>query len=538
MKRLGLAVFLLLLLCSCQGNSTEKPSNPDDNPPVVTDDAVLKRLNEVADSLSISKEAEDDMVLPSNLEEEIAIRWSSSDEAVISNTGKVNRPEYDAQDITVVLTAELSLQNQTVKRQFSVLVKKQALTMASINRLDDYVYKIDESAASAYPYYKGYVYAGLIDKDGSLHTEFQENETTGQKINVALFGAKANDPEFDNTTAFQNAINACHAGDEVYVPEGKYYFSQATTTTPYYAHLLLKEGVNLRGSGRDKSILVSNYRDKEYVHKTYGKKTATLVLNSGSSTISDLGFSANTDDSCLPEDINNTGVNNPNGNQYAPAFGIVVYSTSTLTLVENVCIKNVYIEYFQYDGIRLFCTRNCKIKGCVITKATDIGGGGAGYGIELRGYGHEYFQMIGTKLDSCYNIVEDNTIIGPYIRHGIILSYLTHNNLFYNNTVLDSADDAFDVHGQDEFLNVFTKNYARGSRRGAGLGLGNTGSSHDESGYGNVAYENCFEECKYGITVTRGTQYTQLIQNTIIGCTQGIYINDALNTTTKDNEIK
>lgn len=531
MKKLLLVILVILTLCSCETSKTSYEDNQDDT------DMTLIKLNNAKDSLDILKEVDEDIYLPSSLDNGITIQWSSSNEAIISSTGVVNRPEYDSVDQSVILTATLSLNNQTVEASFPVLVKKQELTITNINRLDDYLYKIDEKSASKYPYYKGYVYAGLINKDGSIHNEFHENATTGHQINVLLFGAKANDPNYDNTLAFQNAINSCKSGDEVYVPQGKYYFLTPVVTTPYYAHLILKEGVNIRGAGDDKSILVSNYQNKEYIDQKYGKKTATLVVNNSNSTISDLGFSANTDDNCLPQDINNTSVNNPNGNQYAPAFAIVVYSTSTLSLVENVSIKNVYIEYFQYDGIRLFCTTNCRIKNCVITKATDIGGGGAGYGIEIRGYGHEYFNMIDTKLDSCFNIIEDNTIIGPYIRHGIILSYLTHNNVFYNNTVLDSADDSFDVHGQDEFLNVFSKNYARGSRRGAGIGLGNTGSSHDESGYGNVVYKNIFEECKYGITVTRGTQYTQLLINKIEDCTQGIYLNDALNTTIKDNEI-
>lgn len=518
MKKIGILLLVLPILFSCQ--SKEKLQE--------------LWLQEAYDALSIPQSVDDDIVLPQEVEHEIKILWKSSKEEVLSSLGKVNRKETDE---VVSLLAIFSLEQFHLEKNFEVIVKGKEVPQ-SINYTKEYRFKMTEESAKAFPYYKGYLYPGLRDKDGQEHKEFKENKTIGKRIDVRLFGAKAEDASFDNTQAFQNAINAAESFDEVFVPKGKYYFKTATITSPYYAHLQLKSHVNFRGEGREESVLVSDFQNGEYADKTYGKKTATLVCgNMKNSTISHLGFTANTDDSCLPKDINDTKSNNPEGNQYAPAFGIVGYNTSTQSLTENIWIHNVYIEYFQYDGIRLYCTKNCKVSNAVITKATDIGGGGAGYGIEIRGYGHEYFQYIDTKLDSCYNIVEQVEVLGPYIRHGIILSYMTHNNLFYKNRVLDSADDAFDIHGQDEFLNVFSENYAEGSRRGAGIGLGNTGSTHDESGYGNIVYANHFVNCKYGVTVTRGTSYTQIIKNKIENCNSTIYINGAPYTTQKNNII-
>lgn len=519
MKKIVLLLLILPMLFSCNRKEEENKSI----------------LQEFLETLTLPQFIEQDIDLPREGKDGIRIEWSSSNEEVISSLGKVMRKQNDE---IVILIATISLEEQTLEKRFEVTVLGKPVPQ-SINYTEDYRFKMEEASAQKYPYYKGYLYPGLRNKDGSEHLEFQENETKGRRINVKLFGAKENDAAFDNTMAFQNAIASAEFGDEIFVPKGKYYFKTAVVTSPYYAHLQLKSGVNLRGEGKELSILISDFQNGEYKNKTYGKKTATLVCgNIQASTISDLGFSAHTDDTCLPKDYNDTKSNNPEGNQYAPAFGIVVYNNSSQGLTEHIWIHDVYIEYFQYDGIRLYCTRNCKISKSTITKATDIGGGGAGYGIEIRGYGHEYFQYIDTRLDSCYNIVEDVEVIGPYIRHGIILSYMTHNNLFYNNKVYDSADDAFDVHGQDEFLNVFSNNYAKGSRRGAGLGLGNTGSTHDESGYGNILYANHFEECKYGVTVARGTKYTQIIKNRIAGCSNSIMINDGPNTTVKDNLIK
>lgn len=527
MKKLVFLVLLIPLLFAC-GTVEDNPT-----PSPIQENTILEK---VYNSLILPEEVIEDISLPTK-KEEVSIEWSSNKEEVLSSSGKVNRGEAD---IIVILTAKLSLNDEIKEKKFHILIKavEAPKEILNINFTSNYDFKMDEVAAKEYPYYKGYLYPGLLNKDGSEHTDFKENETTGKRLNVRLFGAKPNDEKFDNTKAFENAIAAAEYGDEVFVPKGKYYFSSAVVTTPYYAHIRLKEGVNFTGEGKEESILVSNFQNQEYVHSTYGKKTATLVCgNISNSTISKMGFTANTDDSCLPEDYSNTTVNNPKGNAFAPAFGIVVYNISLLTLAQNIYIHDVYIEYFQYDGIRLYCTRDCKISDSVITKTTDIGGGGAGYGIEMRGFGHEYFSYIDSNLDSCYNIITGVKVIGPYMRHGIILSYLTHNNLFYNNEITDTADDAYDVHGQDEFLNMFVKNYGSGSRRGAGLGLGNTGSSHDESGYGNVLYENTFIGCKYGVTVARGTQYTQLIKNVIGSCQEGIVINNGPNTYQENNEI-
>lgn len=520
MKKLVFLLYLLPLLFACAKN-TDEPSS-----------AVLEAAY---NELELPLEVEEDIILPLSINQ-VQIKWKSDKEMVLSNTGAVQRGLVDE---TVILTATLSLDEEIRIKDFHIVVLAYPKEAEDINHTIKYHYMMDQEIAAVYPYYKGFLYPGLLNKDGSEHRDFKENETIGKRINVRLFGAKPDDATFDNTTAFQNAIASAQAGDEVYVPKGKYYFSSATITQPYYAHIKLKEGVNLIGDGKEDSILVSNFQNKEYVHPTYGKKTATLVCgNMSDSTISKLGFSAHTDDRCLPADMNNTKANNPEGNQYAPAFGIVAYNNSIATTTKNIYIHDVYIEYFQYDGIRLYCTKDCKISDSVITKSTDIGGGGAGYGIEIRGYGHEYYKYIDTNLDSCYNIITGVKVVGPYIRHGIILSYLTHNNLFYQNEVTDSADDAFDVHGQDEFLNIFVQNYGKGSRLGAGLGLGNTGSTHDESGYGNVLYENTFVECRYGITIARGTAYTQVIRNRIENCQYGIYINNGPNTYQEKNIVK
>ena len=513
----------------------------DEIPTPTEEKTTAEKLQEACDELSIDLIIEGNITLPTNGKHDSSISWTSNNENVISTNGNVNVPYYNEKDVDVDLVATITISSSSIEKTFSVIVKKQEATIETVNYTPGYSFKMNEEDASVFPYYKGHLYAGLINKDGTPRLNFNEERGVKTRINVVkMFGAKANDPNFDNTQAFNNASNACGPTGEVYVPEGKYYFSTNAITGPFYAHVVLRNGASMVGDGPDKSILVSNYKNGEYVHSSYGKKTTTLYLeNSSNSTVSNLGFSANTDDTCLPKDPTNTTANNPTGNAKAPAFAIMVYTTSILEITENVLIEDVYIEYFQYDGIRLYCTRDCKINRAYITKSTDVGGGGAGYGIEIRGEGHEAFNRIDSKLDSCYNIVTNCKIVGPYIRHGIIFSYLSHNNLIAFNEVSETADDAFDVHGQDEFLNLFTQNYAYRSRRG-GFGFGNSGASamHDESGYGNVCYKNVIENCYDGISVILGTKYTQLIDNIIIGTSRyPINISNGPNTKNENNTI-
>ena len=172
--------------------------------------------------------------------------------------------------------------------------------------------------------------------------------------------------------------------------------------------------------------------------------------------------------------------------------------------------------------------------------ATDVGGGGAGYGIQIRGNGFESFSMVGATADSRYNYVANNTLKGPYLRHAIILSYVTHNNLIYNNTMDGCQDEPLDLHGEDEFLNVFTKNIVSNVAK-TGIGLGNPGSTHDATGPGNVIYGNVVENAAGGIQVSYGTPDTQIYNNVFKNLkdgSTGIRITFGPNTTIRNNEIQ
>lgn len=62
------------------------------------------------------------IVLLSTISNDIAVKWESSDGGIISQTGKVTRPELGKKPATVALTASLSKGEQTLKQKITVLV--------------------------------------------------------------------------------------------------------------------------------------------------------------------------------------------------------------------------------------------------------------------------------------------------------------------------------------------------------------------------------------------------------------------------------
>jgi predicted extracellular nuclease len=64
-----------------------------------------------------------DITLPATVGSEgVVVTWSSDDTTVIANDGTVTRPAMGAADVTVILTATLTKDTQSVTKEFSVLV--------------------------------------------------------------------------------------------------------------------------------------------------------------------------------------------------------------------------------------------------------------------------------------------------------------------------------------------------------------------------------------------------------------------------------
>lgn len=90
----------------------------------VTERTDQEILNEALDSLSLGDVSAviSDLTLPSALGNGVTAVWTSSDESVISNNGKVTRPEVGQNNAVVTLTATLSKGSETATKIFEVTV--------------------------------------------------------------------------------------------------------------------------------------------------------------------------------------------------------------------------------------------------------------------------------------------------------------------------------------------------------------------------------------------------------------------------------
>lgn len=494
-----------------------------------TEDSARGTLEEIFDRLQIPKETDHDLDLPDTIDGTV-ISYVSSDESLLSAEGIVHRPPYLSSPAEVTLHVTVGNGTETAEKEYTLTILPEETPEAY------YDYGVYVYGGPDIDFMKEYAIAGLYDTDVQRHSVLLPHYTTGKSINVLYYGAIAGDESYDNTPAFKAAIQAAEEGDEIFVPEGVYYFRSNVVATPVYAHIQLKSNVNLRGEGKEKTVLVSAYSESEYVNVA---NTAILsACNVENVMIRDLQVKGVTlPEEDMPADINDGNTNNPSGDAQVPQFGIVVQGSSAPT--SNVIVVDCKVQYFSYSGIRLHDVSDCQVVGCSILNATDLGGGGAGYGIEVRGYGHERFEYIGTDYDICYNVVAGNIIEGPYIRHAITLTYMAHNNLVLENTITDCMSNAIDTHGQDEFLNVICGNTVLRTRIAAGIGLGNLGSTHDSSGAGNVVLGNTVQENLYGIRVCRATHYTYVVSNVATGNINGdiTVTSDCVGTILQDNTI-
>lgn len=101
---------------------------------------VSQKLDEAKTALlldGITGGVADDIELPATvLSEGVVVTWSSDDTTVIANDGTVTRPVMGSDDVTVILTATLSLSDESVTKEFSVLVLANIVPTAYDNIAD------------------------------------------------------------------------------------------------------------------------------------------------------------------------------------------------------------------------------------------------------------------------------------------------------------------------------------------------------------------------------------------------------------------
>jgi hypothetical protein len=285
---------------------------------------------------------------------------------------------------------------------------------------------------------------------------------TGTTRSILNYGATPNNSGNDDATAIKNAIAASSAGDEVYIPDGIYHIKARD--------IKLKTGVSIRGQTMNGAILSAVFTDQGVDNPN----SQIFRVEDGKSniTISNLRFEMS-------------------GGQ-AMQYGIALGSGSTgVSNARRIAIRNVNIEGFERFAIAIRNCDNILIENSLLRNATALGGGGQGYGV-----------MIG--YPQTFNVHVKNNTIGPVIRHAVIIQYEAHHNLVEGNTAIDNTEDAYDLHGEDEYSNELRYNIAHGGD-GYGFGIGNTGSTHDDSGPNNWIHHNEVYNSKGGVNIILGS---------------------------------
>lgn len=286
----------------------------------------------------------------------------------------------------------------------------------------------------------------------------------GSTFNLNDYGATPGNSEDDDALAIQAAFAAMSFGDDLLIGSGDYHL-KSTVTVP--------DGISLKGNLSEVPVF-----------KTMGIDTA-FKIDAGRKDVTLWGLSISGEDLMLDYGV---FIGEPNGSQ-----------------VQRVWLNELQIQNFNKRAIQVRSAKHVKIEDCHIQNALQLGGGGFGYGIALN------------DSNNNNNWVTD-CFIGPVIRHGVLIQYSAHNNLIEKNTCFETTEDAYDLHGEDEFGNELRFNLAYwdgdSSTVGSpsGFGVGNTGATHDNSGPGNWIHHNEVRGYQIGIEVIQES-HIQFLDN-------------------------
>ena len=313
--------------------------------------------------------------------------------------------------------------------------------------------------------------AVLCAVDAGLNLTFQNPApTTGASLNVTAspYNATSNNTADNDATGIQAAINASSSGGEVYIPNGVYHLKSGLT---------LKTGVAIRGQSREGVIL-------------YAYSASDLVLMTAGSGRTDITLS---------------NMTLSRGSTGKMLRGILV-GTNSGTVCQRMAFKNIQVDNFENQGFMIYGLKWGKVENCIFRNATDTGGGGNGYGVCLSGPNNNNNWVTGNLL-------------GPVIRHGVLIQFSAHHNLVENNVAFDNVEDAYDLHGEDEYSNELRYNLAFDCARGA-FGVGNTGSTHYNSGPNNWIHDNDAARVQKGVEVINESDNTYIENNIFQDCTE------------------
>ena len=365
---------------------------------------------------------------------------------------------------------------------------------------------------------------GLVDRSGAPIEVPTPDPATGKTLDVTDFGADPDPDSQDDAAAIRAALDAAEPGDEVFLPAGTYDL-HSTDPNDKSANIVLRSGVDLRGEGQERTVLLTSLDGEDDSRVIRGSGIQDVII--ADFTITSRHEGPLGDD---PKDGDAGG-----GPMYGIYLGAHEGQASSRILVENLGIRK-----FERHGISVKASREVTLSGNYISEATAVGPGGQGYGIAIEGSADQHDPDAAN--DSRHNVVIGNTFDGRHLRHAILLQFRTHNNLVAENTIVGSHLDAIDLHGEGEYLNEIRDNTIIGGHQ-AGIALGNSGGNkhkHDASGPGNWVHSNNLIGNRQGILVILGTPDTLIEDNRITARKNskvGIEIRNAPGTELHSNHI-
>lgn len=366
----------------------------------------------------------------------------------------------------------------------------------------------------------------------------------------------------DDTSAIQNAINACPTGEVVFIPAGTYKLTDQLNIT---------KGIVLRGDGSDGTVL-KNYKNiSGDIIKIYGstsgsaidvtsgylKDSISITVSSAASlSIGDYIMIYQTNDPsivkvegctwCSDTISQVVRISSKNGNTLTlnrPLY--YAYNASynpriqKLTPVVNAGIEELYLEDVDSGGdyagtniIHMVYTASSWVKniesynavGAHIRMeqsfANEIRGSYFHHGhstISGRGYGVFLFKR------NCDNLIEDN--IFYRLRHSMILESGGEGNVFAYNYSKDPyiSDDPtwltgdISTHGAHPYMNLFEGNKV------AKLFADNTWGSGSQNTFFRNNITRVAQDATYGlwsVIVDKNNYYENIVGNVIceLGC--------------------
>lgn len=334
------------------------------------------------------------------------------------------------------------------------------------------------SAATAHAYSPYYVDGAGLDESDVSEIYTPENKIDITEMDLESTIDLSDSSNIYDSAAIEEAISKIKTGQALYLPEGVYNLDRV---------IELRSGKSIVGADNGNTVLKL-------------KDGSSGAVIKGDSVVD-----------CVVENMTLTSdwdgqysLSTTNENPYAGQlkFGVLLYSS------ERIAVRALTIEKFNTAGVAVNSCKNCSIYGNTILNATDLSEGGHGYGIILQ-------DSSGNMDGSQENIIEENDLLGPYLRHGIILQGFSNHNKITSNDLYGIRLDAVDLHGAGEHHNeiAYNKIY-NGGEAGVGVGNGPVGV-HGASGEYNYIHNNDISECVYGVTVMMGTKNTVIAENRI-----------------------